>query len=134
LAFALHLLVDFDLKIPALAMIVATVGALVTAGAWPPRVRGAPPVPGRIAAILIAAAVAAAAFVWILPKYRAEEARRSAREEIDVMARTGADVSREGEKLSAISGRLTNALILDPSNAQTWSDKAYSDSLMAIVY
>jgi len=134
IAFALHLLVDFDLKIPALAMIFATVGALVTAEAWPARTRGASRVPGRVAAILTAAAVLAAAIIWALPKYEAEEARRSAREQIDVMARTGADVSREGDTLSEISRRLSSAVVLDPSNAQTWSDKAYTDSLTALVY
>jgi len=133
LAFALHLLVDFHLKIPALAMIVAAVSALVTAESWPAGTR--PPAGGaaRAAAACVAAAALALAFTWVLPKYRSEETRRVARERIDRMAETGADVSAEGAAVADIQGALATAVALDPTNAQAWSDRAYADSLRALV-
>lgn len=138
LAFGLHLLVDFHLKIPALAMIVATVAALVTAEAWP----AAAVLPGggvagsglgRWTRVFAAAAVLALAFFWVIPKYRAEEARRIARSGIDSMAARGADVSREREPVTDIRARLAGAVATDPLNAQAWSDLAYADSLWALV-
>jgi hypothetical protein len=69
LAFALHLLVDFHMKIPALAMIVATVAALVTQEAWPAapaRVRAAG-LPARALALVGACAVLALAGTWAVP-------------------------------------------------------------------
>jgi O-antigen ligase len=137
LAFALHLLVDFHLKIPALAMIVATVAALVTGEAWP---RGdvAEPTGGRgralarAAALFAAAAVLGSTFFWIIPKYRAEEIRRQAREMIDALARSGADASGKRQVVEGIRARLDKAVAIDPSNAQAWSDRAYADSLWAL--
>jgi O-antigen ligase len=137
LAFGLHLLVDFHLKIPALAMIVATVGALVTADAWPApaawrdgRMGGRGP--RRYAALLGAVAVLVLAFTWAVPKYRAEEMRRVARGRIDAMAETGADVSRAGDNVVEIRAQLARAVAIDPGNAQAWSDMAYADSLRAL--
>jgi O-antigen ligase len=134
LAFALHFGVDFDLKIPALAMIAATVAALVTADAWPapaPAHRtGALP---RALLLAVAAAACVASAAWIVPKYRAEEGRRRAREAIDAMARSGAGVADRGQELEAIRAHLSRAVSLDPGNAQAWSDSAYADSLEALV-
>jgi O-antigen ligase len=135
LAFALHLLVDFHLKIPALAMIVATIAALVAAEAWPDPPR--PPAsggPARWAALCGSAAVLAFAFMWAIPKYRAEESRRLARARIDSMATAGADVSHEPEQVAGIREQLEAAAATDPMNAQAWSDWAYADSLWALVH
>jgi O-antigen ligase len=138
LAFALHLLVDFDLKIPALAMIVATVAALVAGEAWPAAAgssaggearRGA----ARAASFCAAAASLALTLTWILPKYRAEETRRDARGKIDAIAAKGADVSGERGVVAESRSGLAAAVALDPSNAQAWSDRAYADSLWALV-
>ncbi len=134
LAFAIHLLVDFHLKIPALAMIFATVAAIVTAKTWQ---RGgataAQTGAARLAAILVGAAALGLAVFWAVPKYRADEFRRAAREKIDKIAKAGADVSGEREALVGIRGGLARAVELDPSNSQAWSDKAYADSLWALV-
>jgi O-antigen ligase len=135
LAFAIHLSVDFHLKIPALAMIAATIGALVTGEAWAGA--GAPqrtpaPLPRAIALLVAAAAVGSTNF-WVIPKYQADEARRQARERIDRMARAGTDVSAERGLVSGIRALLDWAVALDPANAQAWSDKAYGDSLWALV-
>ncbi len=135
LAFALHLLVDFHLKIPALAMIVATVAALVTADAWParPRADASGRGFGRWVSLVAAAAVVVLAFTWVLPMYRAEEIRRIARGRIDAMAVTGADVPRAGDTVADIRVQMARAVAIDPRNAQAWSDLAYADSLGALV-
>jgi hypothetical protein len=137
LAFALHLAVDFHLKIPALAMIVATISALVTTSAWPsgrePHARNIRRWPLRAAAMCGAAAVLAASIFWAIPKYRSEDARRDARERIDRMAVEADDVSGEGEELAGIRKKLAAAVDLDPGNAQALSDQAYADSLWALV-
>jgi hypothetical protein len=85
LAFFLHLLVDFHLKIPALAMIVATISALVVREAWPGgggARRGRPvplgPFPRRRWCAAVAVLVLAVFFV--APKYEAEKLRWAARE------------------------------------------------------
>jgi len=139
LAFALHLLVDFHLKIPALAMIVATVAALVTAEAWPAGAAAETPAGparplARVASLCAAAAALGFTFLWVVPKYRADESRRVAREMIDRMARTGADVSRRAADVAWIRASLARAVALDPANAQAWSDSAYADSLWALAY
>jgi O-antigen ligase len=132
-AFGLHLLVDFDLKIPALAMIAATVAALLTSETWPGQ-----PVPGaprwaRPAALGAAAAILAATGFWAIPRYRADEARRRAREQIDAMAQGGDDMAAQRDGLARIRTLLADAVRLDPWNAQAWSDSAYADSLWAFV-
>jgi hypothetical protein len=138
LAFSLHLLVDFHLKIPAIAMTVAAVAALVTADAWPSRKVPAGPVRGaqrirRLPGVALAAVILAGALAWAAPKYRAEEIRRAARERIDKMAESGTDVSRERAPLAAIRADFARAVAMDPSNAQAWSDEAYADSLWGLV-
>lgn len=139
IAFALHLLVDFDLKIPALAMVFATVAALVTADAWharrePPAGTGIGHFLARAAALVGAVGTLGLAVFWVVPKYQSEEFRRVARARIDRMAEAGTDVSGERDALVSIGNGLVYATSLDPTNAQAWSDKAYADSLTALVF
>jgi hypothetical protein len=132
-AFAVHLLVDFHLKIPALAMIAATVAALVTREAWPDDGRRQGAGGGsRAAGLLVSAAALLAAVFWIIPKFRGDELRRASRVTIDEMAKAGSDVSRQGAVLAVVRDSLGKAVRLDPSNAQAWSDKAYAESLLAL--
>jgi hypothetical protein len=49
------------------------------------------------------------------------------------MAASGVDVSGQRDVLAAVRAGLARAVQLDPSNAQTWSDKAYANSLWALV-
>lgn len=135
LAFALHLFVDFHMKLPAIAMAVAAVFAMVTQEAWP-----AADAPGggrrRLPAALSLLGAAAAlllAYEWVIPKYRAEAIRSAARERIDRMARAGTDNSTQGGLLNAACADFSRAVALDPSNAQAWSDRAYAESLLALV-
>ena len=138
-AFALHLLVDFHLKIPALAMIFATIAALVTADAWharrmPQARRGLARGMARAAAFVAAAGALALTVFWAVPKYQAEEFRRVARSGINKMAAAGTDAAGEHDALASIRSSLEHAVSLDPANAQAWSDQAYADSLWALVY
>jgi O-Antigen ligase len=139
LAFALHLFVDFHLKIPALAMIFATLSALVVQEAWPngagpDAAERAFPGPGRWAAAAAAAIVAAATFLWIVPKHEAEASRWQAREKIDRMAAAGIDASGEPDGLARIRYELSGAVALDPANGRAWSDRAYAASLFALAH
>jgi hypothetical protein len=138
LAFFLHLLVDFHLKIPALAMIVATVSALVVREAWP---RGAAaPAGGPVrsgtslaVAWFAAAAVMVFAVFCAAPRYEAEKFRWAAREKIDKMAAAGVDVSGQRAAMTAVSAGLDRAISLNPQDAQAWSDRAYADSLWSLI-
>jgi tetratricopeptide (TPR) repeat protein len=134
LAFALHLAVDFHLKIPALAMIVATLAALVTADAWP----AAPPPPAgrprRWVAAAVAAGWAALTAAWVVPQFQAEAIRLEARKRIDRMAADRVNVALRGPELDRIRAAFARALRLDPRNAQVWSDEAYVDSLRALAH
>ena len=135
-AFALHLLVDFHMKIPALAMIVATVAALVTAQSWPSGEASPPAAHGgraRMAALAAAVVGLGASLAWVAPKHYAQELRRSAREKVDRMAKKGVDVSGQRAVLSVVRKQLSDAERLDPGNAQVYADEAYVDSLWALV-
>ena len=131
LAFSFHLLIDFHFKIPALAMILASVGALVAAGDAP--ALAPPPAGRRLAAGAFGLAAASGLLGWALPAYRAEAARYAARERIDRMASKGIDVTSRPEEMRQIREELRRAVRMDPGNAKAWSDIAYADSLEALV-
>jgi tetratricopeptide (TPR) repeat protein len=131
LAFSFHLLVEFHLKVPALAMALAVVAALTTQQAWPAAV-AARARRGRAAA-LFAFAAAAFAVAWAVPRYRAEALRLGGRDRIDRVAARGGDISKEPAELAGIRADLARAVAIDRLNAQAWSDKAYADSLEALV-
>ena len=134
LAFALHLLVDFHLKLPALAMIVATITALLAAQEWPADASiGAPSAGARAAGVTLSVAVLFLAAFWAMPKFRAEEARRDARDAIDRMAGEGVSTASRGGELGAIRAELRKAVATDSANAQSWSDLAYADTLWSLV-
>jgi O-antigen ligase len=137
LAFALHLFVEFHLKIPALAMVFATLSARVVGEAWP-GMAGPPPEGGPASAPPVwgwagAGAVAVATSLWIIPLFRAEEYRSLARDQIDGLARTGAPVAGQRVLLADVRAELDRAVALDPADAQAWSDRAYADSLWALI-
>jgi hypothetical protein len=133
-AFALHLLVDFHLKLPALAMIAATVSALLAAKEWPGPPEGlAPGVASRVAGVVFSAAIVFGAVVWAMPKFRADKIRFAAREGIDRMAKEGADAATRGDMLTVARAQLRRAVAMDPANAQSWSDLAYADTLWSLV-
>jgi hypothetical protein len=135
LAFGFHLLVDFHLKIPALAMVFATVSGFVTSEAWSEPEKGEGPASVRARAVALVVALAFAFFTYqkAIPMFRAEALRYAARHAIDKMGKLGVDVSGRQTELAEIREELAKAVALDPANAQAWSDKAYATSLWALV-
>ncbi len=126
LAFALQMLVDFNLKIPALAQAAAIAAALVAApsgarppGRWERGVR-VPWMTGAVMAALLAVAIP----WWVVPVYRAEALRCAAREQLDRANRLPQGGSGALPLLLAARDRLARAVRLDPHNGQAWSDLA----------
>jgi hypothetical protein len=114
-------------------MIVASLAAFITGKSWRYTAAAKRMPLARITAVGVSAAALALAIGWAAPKFRAEEIRRAAREKIDKMAEAGTDVSHEGAALAAIRASFDRAVSMDPRNAQAWSDRAYGDSLWALV-
>jgi cytochrome c-type biogenesis protein CcmH/NrfG len=132
LAFALHLFVDFHLKIPALAMTAATTAALIVRRSWRiPRKEPmtAPALGKRLCdgVLLIGAAVVTLGLA--VPHYRAEALRYAWRREIDRSARQ--PIPQDAERSLLAEGRavLERATKIDPGNAQAWADRAYAVEL-----
>lgn len=125
-AFALQLLVDFNLKIPALAMSAAVLAALVVRARWPAPERAAA---RRWAAGLGAALTAGVTIFWILPVWRAEAGRYAARQTIEAMAQRRARAADEAGALRDVRTALARSVVLDPADAQAWADAAYATAL-----
>lgn len=131
-AFAIHLFVDFHLKIPALAMTVATTAALVVRRSW----RIPRPEPEAVIGLgrrgfdaVLLVGVVVVTFGIALPHYRAEAIRYAWRREVDRSARE--PISQEAERALFAQGRemLERATQIDPVNAQAWADRAYAVEL-----
>ncbi len=130
LAFALQLLVEFNLKIPALAMSAAIVAALVVQRRWFVSENLSPPgAAGRCIGGAMIAAVAAAICLFVLPRYHAEALRESMRWEIDHTARNPVPKTQERALLVRARAQFARATELDPDNAQAWADRAYATAL-----
>ena len=127
-AFALQLMLDFHLKIPALAMSVAAMGALAFGRpAGLPQARSSPQ-PARVAWIGLAAGTLAAMFP-ILRLYRAEALRYEAREELD--RAVVADRTATMAVAAASEEKLRQATKLAPANAAAWADLGFALELQA---
>ena len=136
LAFALHLVVDYHLKIPALAMLVAVVAGISVARAWPTTEPGERAVgaasgsAGRAMAAIVALAIAGAAAGWVVPHYRAEAERAASRLRLDGLA----GVRRTPQERRAVAVQaneaFTRAIARDPANAQAWADRAYAAAII----
>lgn len=129
-AFALQLLLEFHLKIPALAMAFAVVAALWVQLSWPRPHSGSIGSAARTAALLGAAVIVAGAMLAVTyPMYRAEAWRRDARESLDRLARVPPAVATWSPILVQARQQLQRATSLDPRNAAAWSDLAYAIEL-----
>jgi O-antigen ligase len=133
LAFSLQLLLDFHLKIPGLAAAFAVVAALIVAGVWP---RASDPDRKRPAERLLGlgfCALSAVGVVWFHPILRGEAERREGRTLIDELARVEVGHPDYSKKLPLARARLGQATVLDPTNAQAWSDLSYATALYAFI-
>ncbi len=134
LAFALQLFVDFHFKIPALAMAFATLGALVVQRAWPSATSETMrPMLSRASLASGAMGVALLALLLVVPHFRAEALRYRSRQAIDRLANLPPDSAAYRAALIRARADLAQAVALDSSNAQTWAEVAYADSLWAHV-
>ncbi len=134
LAFALQLLIDFHLKIPATAILFAVLAAFGVGRVWKnePAKNGTGGRSGRLVAVLgLGIAVAVGAF--FSGKYRAEDTRFRAREVIEELAVRRPVDSIYGGKTSFVHAELKRAVAIDPENGQAWADLAYVASLRAHV-
>jgi O-antigen ligase len=136
LAFATQLMIDFHLKVPALALTCATIAGMFVGRAWPaaensPVANSAWP---RFASLAMALAVIAGA-AWALPSLRGEALRNRARESIDRLAELSAEPASRlyREHLGEARPLLRRAVELAPANGQAWADLAYATELWGYV-
>lgn len=130
-AFGLALSVDFHLKLPALAMLVALVAAEWVDAGWP-LVSTGPSLPTawrRALAAIAALAIVVTAVGLIGPQARSEGWREAARRKIDRLARQPLPLAAELSVLAEVRVVLRRAVESDPGNAQAWSDLAYATVL-----
>lgn len=133
LAFALQLFVDFHFKIPALAMVFATITALLVQRGWPQsesaelEKKWRRPACGVVA---MAAALLMICFVW--PHYRAEAERYGTRREIDHIAVAPMDPEAQQRLFQHGREDFARATEIDSSNGQAWSDRSYATALWSI--
>lgn len=132
LAFALQTFTDFNLKIPALAMLAAVIAAALVRATWPVEPQSAAPSRARRFFMLAAAtATAAATALLVMPRYRAEAGRSVAREAIDQLAMEPLPPQAEWAALSKARTTLAKATARDPANGQAWADLSYATALLA---
>lgn len=132
LAFALQTFTDFNLKIPALAMLAAVLGAALVRAAWPMG-NEAPPSRRAWTILPLAATVAVlvGAAIFIIPRYCAEAERSTAREDIDRLATEPMEPPAEQAVLAKARTELARAAARDPANGQAWADLSYAVALQA---
>ncbi len=131
-AFAVALMVDFHLKLPALAMMVAWVGAEAVGAVWPMEAardratsRG-----GRILLGAASGLLVGVAGFWLLPASQAEGLRGEARRRIDRIALKPVSASEELITLREVRVDLAKSVAKDACNAQAWADVAYVSVLI----
>jgi hypothetical protein len=125
-AFVLQLAVDFSLKIPALGMAFAVVTAMFVQRAWLVPVRAtAVPIrkPRSMLLVFIAVGIVTTTLLVVMPLYRGEAKRQSARNKIDKMALVRSEP--HAVVLQSARDELVDATILSPRNGRAWADLAY---------
>lgn len=133
-AFALQLVVDFSLKIPALAMAFAVVSAIWIQRSWPPPKSDGAAVGEPVArslSLVAAIAVTSATIVWMIPIYRGEAKRQDAQIALARMAPGGS----EPHTAALLSARddCVAATTIFAKNGNAWADLALVASALAQV-
>lgn len=133
LAFALQLMVDFHLKIPALALAFATIAGLAVRNAWP--LEGDVALAAESAArsdwrktvyagiALIAATGLAMEFV---PRFQAEALRTRARDRIDRLTEEPAESAKFRDTIRTARLELERSVKGASDHAQAWADLSYA--------
>jgi O-antigen ligase len=130
-AFALQLLLEFHLKIPALALAFAIVAALWVQLSWrrPPAAASGGSVLRNAILLGFAFVVAGGLLAGAYPTYRAEAWRLDARRSLDRLAGVPPAGAAWAPVLTQAQRELRRATALDPSNAAAWADLAYAIEL-----
>lgn len=126
-ALALHSLVEFHFKIPALALIIGMLAALLVQRRWP----GPAAMADRrdrmgyaVAGLAVVLGVA-----WAGPLIRGETERFRAREKIDELSFKNVPVEKWSGVLLPARAGLRRAVTLAPGNGAAWCDLAYATAL-----
>ncbi len=135
LAFSIQLVVDFHFKIPALAMIFAMVTALLIRRVWSVEHSrnhrlGTMAKWGHGVGAL---AVIAGVLFFVLPHYRSESHRYSARQALDKLWKYDASDPIYREKLEFALKGLRQATQINPDHPQAWADLSYATALRSHV-
>jgi tetratricopeptide (TPR) repeat protein len=115
--------VDFHTKLPALAFLAAMITALLLRDE-PGLYRAVRPALARVAGGMLVVVSLGLAWRVAAPLYQAEALRFDSRRAIDRYARTGAGELRD--IVAAARRNFTQAVRIDPGNAQAWSDLSYA--------
>jgi O-antigen ligase len=134
LGFALHLMVEFHFKIPALGLAVATVAGLVVSRAWPAAATKRDVRIGHRFGAGVVAVVCVVGFgLFFFPQFRAESIRSPARDAINALGRLPGDAMRPRSVIEQARANLSRASGIDPANGQVWADLAYATALWSDV-
>ncbi|MEO7698223.1 MAG: O-antigen ligase family protein [Opitutus sp.] len=129
-AFALQMAVDFNLKIPALAMCFAITTATLLQRLWPvPQRTVRPSRAARVVAVVGVAGIAAFTWAVVMPVYRAEAIRQAARRTLDLRSREKQPLDES--ILVATRAEFLRAAEWSEGNGDTWADASYATSLMS---
>ena len=135
LAFALHLSLEFHLKIPGLALAAATAAGLAVGRVWPLLSEEVSGEYGTSRWSWLAVAGLGLA-VWTLverPRARAESLRAPAREALDGLSEQPLSEAAFAPVVPVARAALELATRVHPGNAQAWADLAYATTLQAFV-
>lgn len=131
-AFAVSLLVDFHLKIPALSMAVAVVGGELIQRLWPAKAEPVASINWRVGLLSSSLVLVLFAVGVAVPVYRAEAARYEGRQAIDRLAlNPAATLNEQRQVLTQSALAFSEAVSLDSGNGQAWADRAYATELWA---
>jgi len=134
LAFGLQMGLEFHLKIPALALMLATTAGLVVSRTWPGGVSPAECRPPQWTAIGYGIAGVAGALMvarWGTPLLRAEAWREAGRYAIDRLAGVAPEHADFRSGVERSVALLQCATELHPANGQAWADLSYATSLLS---
>src|SRR5690606_31732930 len=123
--FALSLLFDFHLKIPAIAQLLGLVMAAWTAACFRDVERTRPTVAHAWCPVAAACVLCVMTVVWVRPRWYAEGLRYAARQRIDALAGVS-DPARLRQVIEPEVAALHRATRTDPSNAEAWSDLSFA--------
>jgi O-antigen ligase len=137
LAFAFQIFVDFHFKIPALAMIFATLSALVVGSRWPvasPTDPAVAPGPAKTRARLFGFAMATGVIAFgawfVVPRFHAEGIRDDWRWRLNDLSKHSLPPPEKRDLAMRAEEAFTRAIEIDSGNAQAWADRAYAAAIV----